>query len=233
MNLKSLIIPKLNLDVFMKEMGLNLENGTFFNNVRCVGSLQPIFNKREKTLKVPEFLLKIEEQIFDVSAFINLQNKNYKFLLSLDDANYNKSLHLLPHNIKSKLDRFDIKKPFKVNADISGVFVYKDNALVKLNYETNNNEIFYKKDSLHFKNISFIGSTKNRAFKDSTKVENRKNLTNNFDYLNGEFNNILFKVKDLTLVNEFSKPIHLITGFEGEGEIRDLDAIINLSLIHI
>ncbi|MDG2052589.1 MAG: hypothetical protein P8J69_02290, partial [Flavobacteriaceae bacterium] len=71
-DLKKLIIPKVNLDVFMKEMGLNLKNGTFFNNVRCVGSFQPIINTSENTLIVPEFELKIGEQNFDISAFINL-----------------------------------------------------------------------------------------------------------------------------------------------------------------
>ena len=228
-DLKKLIIPKLNLDVFMKEMGLNLDNGTFFNNVRCVGSFQPIINTSGKTINVPEFLLKIGEQNFDVSAFINLNNKNFNFLLSLKDANYNNSLHLLPNNIKHKLERFEIKKSFKVSAAISGKFVYKDNTLVNLKYETSNNEIFYKKDSLYFKNISFNGSTKNRAFKDSTKVENRKNLTNSFDFLSGDYNNIPFKIKDLILVSEFSKPSHLTTDYEGEGEIKHLNTIINSS----
>lgn len=213
----------------MKEMGLNLENGTFFNNVRCVGSLQPIINRSEKTINLPDFQLKIGEQDFDISAFINLKNNKFKFLLSLDEANYYRSLHLLPNNIKNKLEGLEIIKPFKVNADISGKFVYKDNTLVDVKYETNNNEVFFKKDSLHFKNISFNGSTKNRVFNDSTKVENRKNLTNTFDYLNGEYNNIPFKIKDLTLVNEFSKPSHLKTDYEAEGEINYLNSIINSS----
>ncbi len=226
-DLKKLIIPKINLDVFMKEMGLNLENGTFFNNVKCVGSFQPIINTSEKTINVSEFQLKIGEQNFDISAFINLNNKNFKFLLSLEDANYNNCAHLMPNNIKQKLERIEIKKPFKVSAAISGKFVYKDNTLVKLKYETSNNEIFYKKDSLYFKNISFIGSTKNRAFKDSSKIENRKNLTNTFKSLSGEYNNIPFKIKDFTLVNEFSKPKHLTTDFEAEGEIKYLNTIIN------
>ncbi len=228
-DLKKLIIPKLNLDVFMKEMGLNLENGTFFNNVKCVGSLQPIINTSEKTISVSEFQLKIGEQNFDISAFINLNNKNFKFLLSLEDANYNKSVHLMPNNIKQKLERIEIKRSFKVNAAISGKFVYKDNTLVNLKYETINNEVFYKKDSLYFKNISFNGGTTNRAFKDSTKVENRKNLTNTFNSLSGEYNNIPFTIKDFTLTNEFSKPNYLTTDFEAEGEIKNLNTIINSS----
>ena len=226
-DLKKLIIPKLNLDIFMKEMGLNLKNGTFFNNVRCVGSLQPIINTSENTLIVPEFQLKIGEQNFDISAFINLKNKKFKFLLSLEKTNYNESVHLLPNNIKQKLEGLAIKRPFKVSADISGKFVYKNNTLVKLKYETSNNEIFYKKDSLHFKNISFIGGTKNRVFEDSSKVENRKNLTNTFEYLSGEYNNMPFKIKDLTLVSEFSKPKYLSTSYEVEGEINYLNTIIN------
>ena len=226
-DLKKMIIPKLNLDVFMKEMGLNLKNGTFFNNTRCVGSFKPIINTSENILLIPEFQLNIGEQNFDISAFINLKNKNFKFLFSLEKANYSKSLHLLPENIKNKLEGISIKKPFKVSANISGKFVYRNNTLVKLKYETINNEIFYKKDSLYFKNISFVGSTKNRVFKDSSKVENRKNLTNTFEYLNGIYNNIPFKITNLTLVNEYSKPKNLTTDYEAEGEINYLNTIIN------
>ena len=226
-DLKKMIIPKLNLDVFMKEMGLNLKNGTFFNNTRCVGSFKPIINTSENILLIPEFQLNIGEQNFDISAFINLKNKNFKFLFSLEKANYNKSLHLLPENIKNKLEGITIKNPFKVSANISGKFVYQNNTLVKLKYETINNEIFYKKDSLYFKNISFVGSTKNRVFKDSSKVENRKNLTNTFEYLNGIYNNIPFKITNLTLVNEYSKPKNLTTDYEAEGEINYLNTIIN------
>ncbi len=104
---------------------MNLKNGTFFNNSRCVGSFKPIINTSENILLIPEFQLKIGEQNFDISAFINLKNKNFKFLFSLEKANYSKSLHLLPENIKNKLEGITIKKPFKVSANISGKFVYK------------------------------------------------------------------------------------------------------------
>ena len=228
-DLKKLIISKLNLNVFMKEMGLNLENGTFFNNVKCVGSFQPIINTTEKTIHVSEFPLKIGDQNFDISAFINLNNKKFKFLLSLEDANYNKCVRLMPNNIKQKLEMFEVKKPFKINAAISGQFIYKDNSLVNLKYETINNDIFYKKDSLNFKNISFNGSFVNRAFKGNSKEENRKNLTKSFNSLSGEYNNIPFKIKDFTLISEFSKPNYLTTNFEAEGEIKDLNTIINSS----
>ncbi len=68
---------------------------------------------------------------------------------------------------------------------------------------------------------------KNRVFKDSTKVENRKNLTNTFEYLSGVYNNIPFKIKNLTLASEYSKPKNLTTDYEAEGELNYLNTIIN------
>ena len=64
-------------------MGLNLKNGTFFNNTRCVGSFKPIINTSENILLIPEFQLNIGEQNFDISAFINLKNKYFKLLKSI------------------------------------------------------------------------------------------------------------------------------------------------------
>ena len=220
-------IPEVNLDVFMKEMGLNLEKGTFFNDARCVGSFQPIFNKDSHTIEVPEFNLKIDKQLFDVSAHVNTETKNFIFLLGVDKVNFTETNQLLANNIKSKLEGFDIVKPFKVRAKISGKFEYKNLTLVELQYETTNNEIVYKKDSLHLKNIDFKGRFVNRFYKDTTIIENRKNYTFSFDSLSGNYLDIPFKLSALSLKHDYSKPLQLATNFEAEGEMASINDLIN------
>ncbi len=229
LDLKKERISKLHLDIFMKEMGLNLKKGTFFNNTRCVGNFKPIINTSEKLLLIPDFSMKIGEQEFDISAFINFKNKKFKFSLSSEKTDFKKSMALLPKNIADKIAIIHIKNPFKLTADISGKFEHNDNTLVSLNYETVSNEVLYKKDRLNFKGITFKGNTKNRVHEDSSIPENKKNLTHTFKYLNGVYNNIAFKINDLTLTNEFSKPLYLNTNYEAEGEINELNTIINSS----
>jgi hypothetical protein len=223
----NLKIPNVNLDVLMKEMGLNLEKGTFFNNARCVGSFHPKFNKDLHTIEVPEFSLKIDEQLFDVSANINTETKNFVFLLEVDKVHFTKTNLLLANNIKSRLEGFDIVKPFKVKAKIAGKFEYRNLTLVELQYETADNEIVYKKDSLHLKNINFKGKFINRLYPDSTLLENRTNYTFSFDSLSGNYLDIPFKLSGLSLKHDYSKPLQLATKFEINGKITSLNDLIN------
>jgi len=226
-NATNFSIPAINLDIVMKEMGLNLEKGTFFNNARCVGRFHPKFGKDLSSIEIPKFNLKIAEQLFDVSVNINTKSKDFVFLLGLEDVHFNETNHLMANNIKSKLEGFDILKPFKVKAKISGRFEYKNLTLVELQYETKGNEIVYKKDSLHLKNISFKGTFINRFYEDSSIDENRKNYTFSFENLSGDYLNIPFKLTELLLKHVDSKPIHLTTSYKVEGEINHLNPIIN------
>lgn len=226
-NLKRLTIPTLDLDIFMKEMGLNLEKGTFFNNVRCIGTIHPKIDDVNKTIEVPEFPLEIGKQEFDVSAFFNTKEKRYRFLLSLDKANFNQTLSLMPDNIKSKLTSYSIQKPFKVKADISGIFAYKNNPLVKLEYATQKNEVIFQNENIHLKEVTFSGALRNRIyFDDRMKIENEKNLTINFDRFTGIFKNMPFQLSHFGFINEFSKPIHIKTDFKVKSKIKNLNELI-------
>lgn len=222
-----LIISKVNMDVLMKEMGLNLEKGTFFNNARCVGSFYPKINKDVHTIEVPEFNLKIDKQYFKISVNINTETKNFNFLLEVDKVHFAETNQLLSENIKSRLEGFDIVKPFKVNAEISGKFEYKNLTYVELHFETTANEIVFKKDSLHLTNIDFKGKFINRFYNDSTLVENRKNYSFSFDSLSGNYVDIPFKLSDLSLKHDYSKPLQLVTKFDASGEIALLNDLIN------
>ena len=222
----NLLIPNINLDILMKEMGLNLENGTFFNNARCVGSFQPKFDANFNTINVPKFGLEIDKQLFDVSAIINTKSKDFTFLLGLDKVNYNNTNHLLPHNIKSKLEGFTILKPFKVNAKISGRFEYRNNTLVELQFTAKDNEVVYEKDSLHIKNMAFNGSFINRFYNDSS-AENRKNYTFSFNNFSGEYHKIPIKITEFYLKNKVSKPLQLALIFEAESEMVFINDLID------
>jgi len=229
-DLKNLLIPKLNLDIFMKEMGLNLDKGTFFNNVRCVGSIHPKIDINKKTIEDPDFHLDIGGQDFEISAFINAKENRFKFLLSLEEANYNQTSSLLSGNIESKLAKYSISKSFKVKAEISGVFEHGSNPLVEIEYSTQKNEIIYQKENIHLKEVTFNGSLRNRIYYDDRmKTEHLKNLTNNFDSFTGLYKDIPFQLSQLTLIHEFSKPVHIKTDYKIEGKIKHLNDLIKSS----
>lgn len=224
---EKLFISRLDIDIFMKEMGFNLDKGTFFNNVRCVASMQPKIDIVKKTIEVPNFQMSIGDQEFEISSFINAKENKYKFWLSLNKANYNKTLRLLSENIESKLADFSLLKPFHVKAEISGIFKYRSKPRIVLEYTIQNNEIIYHKDSIHLKKVSFNGTFKNSIYQGGRKkTENRKNFTNILNDFNGIYKNIPFQFNNLTLINEFSKPLFLRYDIKVEGEIKFLNDII-------
>ena len=68
---KNTIYASAQMNIQMKEMGLNLANGTFFNDAHLVGNMTSTFNKISKQIEVPFFKLKIDRQEFNVKADIN------------------------------------------------------------------------------------------------------------------------------------------------------------------
>ncbi|MCF6223724.1 MAG: hypothetical protein L3J34_08355 [Flavobacteriaceae bacterium] len=225
---EKLVIPRLEIDIFMKEMGFNLDKGTFFNNVRCVGSMQPIIDTDKKTIEIPNFQMSIGDQKFEISSFINTKENKYKFHLSIKEANYNKTIRLLSGNIESKLANFSLSKPFEAKAEISGIFKYRSKPKIEIEYSIQNNEIIYHEDSIYLKNVSLNGTFKNSIYQgDSIKTENRKNFTNILNDFNGFYKNIPFQINNLTLINEFSKPKFLRVDYKLEGKVKFLNDIIS------
>ena len=220
-------IDKVNLDVLMKEMGLNLEKGIFFNNARCVGSFHLVFDTKLHTIEIPKFDLNIEEQLFNVTAQVNTETKNFTFLLGIKDLHYEPTTRLLAANIKSRLEGFEIVKPFEAKAKISGKFEYQNLTYVELQFNTKDNEIIYKKDSLHINNVSFNGSFINRFHLDKPRIEERKNYTLSFENFSGNFNEIPFQLSEVSVKSDFPKPLKLATKFEVEGDIKSINDIVN------
>ena len=134
---------------------------------------------------------------------------------------------MLPDNIKSKLTHFSIERPLKVKADISGVFEYRSDPIVELEYSTQKNEIILLKENIHLKEVTFNGSLRNKIyFDDRMKTENKKNLTINFDHFTGIFKNIPFQLSDFSFISEFSKPTHIKSDFKLKSKIKNLNELI-------
>lgn len=196
----SIISGTAKMDILMNEMGLNLANGTFFNNANVNGTFNYTLNSPKNTVTIPFFDLKIDEQLFKVKADINTKDSGtFSFVLENNKTKYTPTIKLISQNIQKKLRSFDLKKPFYTYTTLQGSFAYGSNPLVKIKFNTQNNTLKIK-DSIQINNFSFKGDFVNRIYTDERAFsENKKNLKITFDSINGTYNQIDFTLNNTNL----------------------------------
>ena len=139
-----LMKAEVNLDVFMNEMGLNLDKGTFFNGATLVGKCNPVFNKKTQEIDIPFFDLKIDEQIFKVKALVKTEGKgSFNFVLENQNTVIKSTVALLSQNIQKNLKKYNIAKPIYTYTTLEGSFEHGSNPLVKINGKTSQNSVQY------------------------------------------------------------------------------------------
>ena len=188
---KNTINSSVQMNVQMKEMGLNLANGTFFNDANLVGNITSTFNKLTKHIEVPFFKLKIDDQQFKVKADINT-NDSGSFYIVLENpyTKFKETTSLLSQNIQKKLNIYKASKSFYTYTTLDGGFKQGSNPVVSVNVEAFNNDITIN-DTIHFNNVTLSGGFINRIYDDERrKHESKKNLKIEFNTLKAEYKDI-------------------------------------------
>ena len=199
---KYTINSSIQMNIQMKEMGLNLTNGTFFNDAHLVGNMTSTFNKLSKQIEVPFFILKIDNQEFNVKADINTNEAgSFIFVLENHQTNFKETTSLLSQNIQRKLNSYRASKPFYTFTTLDGSFERGSNPVVSIDFETFNNNIVIN-DTIHFNNANFSGEFINRIYDDERrKFESKKNLKIKFNSLYAEYDNIALDFKYATFLS--------------------------------
>jgi len=190
------------MDIQMKEMGLNLRKGTFFNDANLVGNFTSLYQKKKKHVTIPFFKLKIDKQYFNVKADISTEGLgSFNFVLENHRTNFKATNSLLSQNIQKKLKIYKVEKPLYTYTTISGSFEHGSNPLVRVQCKTQHNNITIK-DKIEFKNVSFSGSLANRIYEDvRSKTEDKMDLKIEFNTLNADFEDISLEFKRAILLS--------------------------------
>jgi len=197
----STLLANVDIDIQMKEMGLNLEKGTFFNDVLVAGECDVTYNKKNQTISIPNFDLAIGEQEFDVKATINTKGSG-SFDITLENPNtiVKATTELLSQNIQAKLKKYKILHPIFTQTNLKGSFQRGDNPFVTIYSTTKNNTIFIGKTQLD--KLTFKGHFINRAYKDERALtEDKRNIRLDFEELQGVFEHIPFNLKKAVLIS--------------------------------
>lgn len=189
----SVVLASVDMEVLMKEMGLNLEKGTFFNDALVSGECNLAFNSKKNLIEIPNFDLSVDEQEFKVKGTINtLGAGTFDFTLVNPKTILNPTVALLSQNIQAKLSSYQVTNPFYTHTNLKGSFAYRDNPVVTISASTKNNTIFV--DNTKFNQVTFDSDFINRAYTDERQLtESIKNVRITFNKLRGEFKNIPFK----------------------------------------
>lgn len=199
---KNTIQSLIQMNIQMEEMGLNLKNGTFFNNANLVGNITSTYNNLTKHIETPFFKLNIDNQQFKAKADINTNGTgSFNFVLENPQTKFKETSSLLTQNIQEKLNKYKISNPLYTHTTIEGSFEKGNNPLVSINFKTIDNDITIN-DSIQFKNVTFSGNMINRVFDDERrKLESKKNIKINLTTLKAQYQNIFLNFNYATLIS--------------------------------
>lgn len=187
------------MDVTVNNLGFNTQKGSFFNGARVTGRSNFIVDLERNTIEVPDFPLKIDHQTFQVSADFDLSDITiYKFRLQNPQTDFEAVKSLLTDSLSVKMQDFDIQKPFKTSANITGEFAYGNNPDINAEFSTINNDITIA-NKFHFKDASFIGKLTNDIYQtDSLRNAKRstKDFRIDFNVLNGDLEDLKVDIQN-------------------------------------
>lgn len=221
------IEAEVDMNVFMNEMGLNLQHGTFFNGANVYGEFNPIYNKKTKDIVVPFFTLKIDEQVFKVKANINMEDGGtFDFVLENNQTVVKPTIALLSQNIQEKLKKYKISKPIYTYTTLQGSFKHGSNPLVKIKAHTSNNAAKLGGVQLH--DVEFKGDFFNRLYEDKrAHTENKKDLTLRLSTFKAKFKKIPFSFSKFILKSSPEALNYFDIVVESKGKATMLNDLFN------
>ncbi len=223
------MIPEIELDIMMKELGLNLANGSFFNNRRVITQIIPHINPSTHTMDSEWFDMLIGDQKFKNKAWVNFKEGKFKFHLTIPKANYKETVHLLSQNIQKKLLFFDIEKPIAAEATIEGKFEYKNNPVVWVKYDSDENKVSIPTEYITLNDTDIHGTFINRIYSDpeQQKTESVKNFRLQLDTFESNYKGIPYSLDNSQVYGTDKVPTVLDIHLKAKGENRNLSQVIN------
>lgn len=115
---------KAHLDVLAKSLAFNTQKGSFIKNKRVVTDLEAGYNEKTGRISVQSAAFNIGEDSFGLNAlFVTGKGPDsFTFHFTNDKLLWRSASGLLAANISKTLNMFNIEKPIKVDALISGSF---------------------------------------------------------------------------------------------------------------
>lgn len=185
------------------DLTFNFKNGSFIKNKDIKGTLVVQLDENKRNISIRSDAFEIGDCLFDLQAnFGTKGNSNFNISLKSDSVYWKDAASLVSNNIFSKLNKFDLKKPFPVKCDINGDLKDKNYLKIHVVAIIKDNELTAV-DQL-ITNCSFTGEYTNNYVDNGTYDD--PNSAVMLHDLKGSYEGIPFVTKDLIVLN-LKKPI--------------------------
>lgn len=154
---KNKSVGGLDFDILVNDLGFNTRKGSYINGAMISGDPKFLLDKKNHTLQLSEFDLKIDDQIFRVNANFDFTgNTAYEMSFDNREADFNTIKKILPDSLSKKLSAYKISEPIETHLDLKGKFRYGAVPFVDGTFLTRDNKLAVN-DSTQLKNVNFKG----------------------------------------------------------------------------
>jgi len=164
----------LDFMVKVNDLGFNTKKGSYINGALLSGSPEIIVTENNNKIKVPEFLLKMNQENFEVIANFDLNEvTQYDFSLKNPNTDFEALKSFLPDSISTKLSAYEIMNPLHTKLSLNGKFRYGDIPKVYAEFSTKNNNLIIK-DDYKLSNVNFNGLLTNQLYNDKDSIQKKQ-----------------------------------------------------------
>ncbi|MFV8464086.1 AsmA-like C-terminal region-containing protein [Flavobacterium sp. LB1P62] len=213
---------ELYLKTLAKSMAFNTKRGSFIKDKKVEGVIVVDFFNEKNQIKATAENLKIGKDWFDINAHFSLDKNKSPFDIAIKtNILWQDASNLMSENIKSRISRFDLKKPIQVGCTIIGDMNAVGDPQITVKTKTNDNELQIP-DGL-ISNCSFDASFTNNYKKGNGC--NDVNSTITLRNFSGAYKTIPFSIP-IGIITNFEKTT-AAGSFKSDFDISRLNGIVN------
>ncbi len=189
---------RIRLNSRINDLTFKKQNGSFAKGMALNSNLELKYDPDAKNIHITSDNFSLEKNKFTLDANFGIKgNSKFNIKFYHPAIAFKEASAIVSNNIKSKLEKFDLKKPIEVTCTISGDLKVKGTTKIHVVAPVKNNELTAV-DQV-FTNCSFVGEFTNN-YLDNGTFDNFNSAILLRDF-KGNFESIPFVTKDLMVLN--------------------------------
>ncbi len=194
----------VNINTLVTSLSFNTIKGSFIKNKIFKSNLKLSFNDVRQALHVPLQDVKIGGDKFEIGGNFSFAKTSSDFTLDVKapDITLKDAASLLPQNISSVMQRYEIKKPLAARASIKGKLKGGGDPLIKVYFQVKNNTLIVNGETIE--NSDFNGAFNNEVIPGQPRKDPNSAII--FYDMTGIWHDIPFKADSVKITN-FKVPI--------------------------
>ncbi|CAL66909.1 AsmA-like C-terminal region-containing protein [Christiangramia forsetii] len=164
----------LDFTIKVNDLGFNTMKGSYINGAMLTGSPEIVVQEINNTINIPEFLLNLDKESFEVIANFDFNEvTQYNFSLKNPNTDFGALRSFLPDSISAKLSAYEITNPLNTMLSLDGKFRYGDIPKVYGQFSTEANSISIEND-YNLTKVNFNGLLTNQLYNDKDSIQKKQ-----------------------------------------------------------